>query len=732
MTSRSESNLRPEPSQDELPPFDVLRVRADFPILQSSAHGHPLVYLDNGATTQKPRMVIEAQNRFYRSQNANIHRGVYQLSQVATDAYENARKAVAAFINAASEREVVFTRGTTEAINLVAASWGRANLRAGEEILLSQLEHHSNIVPWQLVAAQTGAIIKVIPTIDSGEIDYAAFERLLSPRTRMVAVTHLSNSLGTIVDVRRITSLAHAVGAKVLIDGAQWVAHFPTDVQHIGCDFYAFSGHKLFGPTGIGVLWGRELILDSMPPYQGGGDMIETVSFEQTTYAGLPAKFEAGTPNIAGAVGLHAAIDYINSIGFDRFRAHEEDVYRYALDQLRSIKGLRVLGPDEFAQRASVISFVIDRPPISSLDIGNELDRRGIAIRTGHHCCMPLMKRLGISGTARASFSLYNTRGEVDRLVAALCEIIDERSTRPAAAPAPEVPADLAELKFPDAVAPSPRAAADELVETFEMLGDWDDRYRYVIELGEKLLPLPNALKTEANRVKGCQSIVHLVARRKPATKDIVQFLADSDADIVRGLIAILQRVFSGQHARDVLKFDVETFFRKLGLDQHLSTGRRNGLEGMVKRIRAAAQSILDENANSSPAPAVQESPPEPGPQPAPPQPKAASPASSIQKKLLEGKIIEALRTVYDPEVPVNIYELGLIYGIDINDDNEVSIRMTLTAPACPVAGTLPGEVEKKVESIDEVKSAKVELVWDPPWSRDMMSEEALLQLGMI
>lgn len=569
--------------------FDPVAVRAQFPILQTRAHGHPLVYLDNGATTQKPQAVIDAIEAYYASQNANIHRGVYQLSQVATEAYEKARHDVAAFINAPDPACVIFTRGTTEAINLVAASWGRANLKAGDEIIISAMEHHSNIVPWQLIAEQTGARVRVIPMNDAGELLMDEYAKLLNPRTKMVAVVHLSNSLGTINDVKEIVHQAHAVGAKVLIDGAQWVAHYPTDVQAIGCDFYAFSGHKLLGPTGIGVLWGKRALLDAMPPYQGGGDMIEQVTFERTTYAQLPNRFEAGTPNIAGGIGLGAAVRWLAQIGLANCAAHEHDLLDYATERLSEVPGLRIVGTAR--QKGSVVSFVIENPPMASLDIGAQLDQAGIAVRTGHHCCQPVMDRLSIASTSRASFALYNTRADVDALADALVKIRGESLARHAAHKVVAA-AEGAELKYPVVSAGNPQAAADELVDVFEFLGDWNERYQYLIEMGEKLLPMPANEKNETNRVHGCQSTVHLSGRKQPGSGDRLDFLADSDADLVRGLIAILQKIYSGQRAGDILAFDIDAFFGRLGLDQHLTQGRRNGLAGMVQRIRALASII--------------------------------------------------------------------------------------------------------------------------------------------
>ncbi|HXE52475.1 MAG TPA: SufS family cysteine desulfurase [Tepidisphaeraceae bacterium] len=569
--------------------FDVHKIREDFPILRQQVHGKPLAYLDNAATTQKPRAVIDRLVRYYESENANIHRGVYELSQRATTAYEEARGKVARFLNAPESAEVIFTRGTTEAINLVASSFGRAFLKRGDEIILSAMEHHSNIVPWQLVAEQTGAVIRVIPMNDAGELLMDEYERLLNNRTRIVSVVHVSNSLGTVNDVKRITELAHRTGARVLIDGAQWVAHHRTDVRDLGCDFYAFSGHKLFGPTGIGALWGRRELLETMPPYHGGGDMIESVTFEKTIYAQLPNRFEAGTPDIAGAIGLGAAIDYIQSIGFESFEAHEAALLKHATQQLSKIPGLRLIGTAN--KKGGVISFVVDDPPISSLDLGTRLDHLGIAVRTGHHCCQPVMDRMRVPATVRASVTLYNTIEEIDALVAGIRRIIADEGSRKSKSQARPAPSRLA-LQFPEPAAASPQSAAEKLIEDFDFMGDWDEKYQYLISLGDKLPFMPPDLKTEANRVRGCQSTVHLFARRRPGTDDELDFLADSDADIVRGLIAVLEMVFAGQSAREVLAFDIEAFLKRLGLDQYLSMGRRNGLASMIQRIRAFASAF--------------------------------------------------------------------------------------------------------------------------------------------
>jgi cysteine desulfurase/selenocysteine lyase len=390
----------------------------DFPILSRPVRGKRLAYLDNAATTHKPERVIEAESAFYRESNANIHRGVHWLSQHATDLYEGARERVRGFLNAARADEIVFTRGTTEAINLVAFSWGRANLKPGDEIVLTEMEHHSNIVPWQLVCEQTGATIKVVPITDAGELRLDVFESLLGPRTRLVAIGHVSNALGTINPVTEMIAKAHAVGALALVDGAQAVAHLPVDVQALGCDFYAFSGHKLYGPTGIGALYARRELLGAMPPWQGGGDMILTVAFEGSTWAEPPARFEAGTPNIAGAVGLAAAIDYLEEVGLQAAAAHEDALLAHATAEILELPGIRLYGTA--ARKSGILSFTVDG--IHPHDLGTILDSEGVAIRAGHHCAMPVMTRFGIPGTARASFALYNDERDVAALIAAIAK----------------------------------------------------------------------------------------------------------------------------------------------------------------------------------------------------------------------------------------------------------------------------------------------------------------------
>ncbi|MCC7264139.1 MAG: cysteine desulfurase [Candidatus Latescibacteria bacterium] len=399
--------------------MDVERLRRDFPILSQRVRNKPLVYLDNGATTQKPQSVIDALVGYYTTENANIHRGVHYLSQQATFAYERTRGRIRRFLNAADNSEIVFVRGTTEGINLVAQSFARPRLHEGDEIIVSQMEHHSNIVPWQMVCAERGARLRVIPVDDAGELILEEYEKLLNPRTKLVAVAHASNVLGTINPVARITALAHQHGVPVLVDGAQGIPHLPADVRELGCDFYVFSGHKIFGPTGIGVLYGRRELLESMPPYQGGGSMIVKVSFEGTTYAELPNRFEAGTPHIAGAIGLEAAIDYLNEAGQERLAAYETELLGYATQALSQVKGLRVFGTAR--DKVGVLSFAMESA--HPHDIGTVLDSEGIAIRAGHHCAQPLMQRYGVPAMARASLAFYNTREEIDALVDALLKV---------------------------------------------------------------------------------------------------------------------------------------------------------------------------------------------------------------------------------------------------------------------------------------------------------------------
>jgi len=400
--------------------FDVEKVRADFPTLQQQVSGHPLVYLDNGASTQKPQQVIDAVAEFYQNDYANVHRGIHTLSQRATDRFEAGRATVREFINAETDAEIIFTRGTTEAINLVAHSFVRDSFEAGDEVIVSMMEHHSNIVPWQLLEQQIGVKLRVIPINQRGELVYQEFEKLLSKKTKLLAITQLSNALGTITPLKKMIDAAHQVGAKVLVDGAQAVAHTEVDVRALDCDFYAFSGHKLFSPTGIGVLYGKRDLLNSMPPYQGGGEMIKVVSFSGTQYNELPHKFEAGTPNIAGVIGLAAGIDYVRNIGLAAIKCHEDDLLAYATEQMRKIDGLRIIGDAQL--KASILSFQIDG--VHASDLGTLLDHQGVAIRVGHHCAMPVMEYFGVDATARASLAIYNNKSDIDALINAILKAL--------------------------------------------------------------------------------------------------------------------------------------------------------------------------------------------------------------------------------------------------------------------------------------------------------------------
>lgn len=399
--------------------YDVEKVRADFPILGEIIHGKPLVYLDNAASTQKPRAVLDAVTNYYRHDNANVHRGVHTLSERATIAFEAARKKVAGFVGATDPSEIVFVRGTTEALNLVASSYGSLVLREGDEVVLTQMEHHSNIVPWQMACQRTGARLRVVPILENGELDMQAYASLLGPRTKIVSVTHVSNALGTVNPIAEIVRQAHDAGAKVVVDGAQAIAHGPVDVAALGCDFYAFSGHKMYAPMGIGVLWARRELLDAMPPWQGGGEMILTVSFEETTYNVAPHKFEAGTPDVAGTVGMAAAVDYIESIGRERIAAYEHELIGYAERELLALPGLRLIGTAR--EKTGVHSFVLDG--IHPHDVGTVLDHQGVAVRTGHHCAQPVMERYACAATARASFGIYNTTADVDALIEGLARV---------------------------------------------------------------------------------------------------------------------------------------------------------------------------------------------------------------------------------------------------------------------------------------------------------------------
>ncbi|MBY4677108.1 SufS family cysteine desulfurase [Marinobacterium arenosum] len=553
---------------------DLRKLRAEFPLLNRRVNGQRLIYLDNAATAQKPREVIEAVNRFYRQHNANVHRASHALSSEATALFEQARDSVARFLNAPDSREIVWTRGTTEAINLVAQSYGRSRLQPGDEILLTELEHHANIVPWQLLAEQTGATIRVVPIRDNGELDLARFRALLNERTRILAVGHASNALGTINPVAEMIRAAKSVGAVTLVDGAQSAAHLPIDVQALGCDFFAFSGHKAFGPTGIGALWGRLELLEQMPPWQGGGEMIERVSFSGTSYNRVPFRFEAGTPNIAGAIGLAAALDYLSAQDRPALLAHEQQLLQRCLEQCSQINGFRPIGQP--AERVSLLSFQLDG--LHQQDVGLLLDQQGIAIRTGHHCAMPLMERLGLPGTLRASFAFYNSQEEVDRFAEALQQIVDSQHETVAVCPADP----FTEMPYGHQV------DAEQLRQQLLAKRDWNSRYREIMLLGRDLPALPDHLKSDDHRLHGCESQAWLVSRVNDAGR--LEFLADSDARIIRGLIAIVLAALNNRSAEQVLAFDIDRYFAELDLLRHLSPSRGNGLRALVEQIHRFAR----------------------------------------------------------------------------------------------------------------------------------------------
>jgi SufS family cysteine desulfurase len=547
--------------------LDLQRLRADFPILGERIQGQPLIYFDNAATTQKPNAVIDAQSEYYRHSNANVHRASHTLSSRATEAFERARDTVARFLGAGRAREIVWTRGATEAINLVAQSYGRSVLRAGDLILLSTLEHHANIVPWQLLAQHCGARIEAIPMLDDGTLDQDAYQRLLQQGPRIVALTHASNALGTVNPVARMTRAAKAAGATVLIDGAQSAPHLAIDVQALGCDFFVFSGHKLFGPTGIGALWGREALLEAMPPWQAGGEMIEHVSFRHTRYAGLPFKFEAGTPNIAGAIGLDAAIGYLQQFDRVALETHELQLLSRALELCADIPGFRPIGTP--TRRVSLMSFCIDG--LHQQDLGLLLDQHGIAVRAGHHCAMPLMQRLGLDGTLRASFAFYNSLEEVERFAAVLAQLVREQTA------GPECAADAG-------TGPSP-----DILTRLEQCHGWQARYREIMLLGKNLAPMPESLRTDTNRLHGCESHVWLAVEPRDGR---LWLQMDSDARVIRGLIALLLAAFNGKRADDILAFDLSGYFERLQLMQHLSPSRGNGLKALVEAIHESARAI--------------------------------------------------------------------------------------------------------------------------------------------
>jgi cysteine desulfurase/selenocysteine lyase len=559
-------------------------LRALFPALRQNVNGKPLVYLDNAASTQKPRAVIDALVRYYESDNANVHRGAHALSDRATAAYERARETSRRFLNARRTEEIVFVRGATEAINLVAQTFGRQHVGPGDEVIVTEMEHHANLVPWQQLCREQGARLVVAPITETGDLRLDALDSLITPRTKLVAVSHVSNALGTVNPIKRVIEAAHRRGVPVLIDGAQAAPHVPVDVRELGCDFYVFSGHKVYGPMGIGVLYGRLDVLESMPPWQHGGDMVDTVGFDATTFSGPPYRFEAGTPNVAGAVGLATALEFLEGVGRRAVADHEAALLDLAVRRLSEIPGVRLVG--EPAHRAGVVSFAVDDPPMSALDVSARLDAEGIAVRAGNHCCQPLMGRLGIPGTVRASFAIYNDAADVERLAAAVRIIVSGADV------GRRESAGNVEADYPGPSTPTIDAAAADLLDEFDGLGDWAERYEFLIELGRKAPALPDSFRTEANRVRGCQSTVFLAPRVRPGTRDTIEFLADSDSELVAGLLAVLHDLFSGRPAAEVLAFDLPGFLEQAGLQSNLTTGRRNGLAEMIKRLNAFATEV--------------------------------------------------------------------------------------------------------------------------------------------
>ena len=559
--------------------FDPTQFRQYFPLVANNAllnsiNGRypPLVYFDNGATTQKPECVIECYQHFYKNINANVHRASHQLSGKATTAFEQARESAKVFINAKSNKEIIWTKGTTESINLIAATLGKKILGFGDEIILAVSEHHANIVPWQLIAKETGAVIKVVSLDRTGKVDIGELDKLVTDKTKIVCCAHVSNVLAKINPVNKIIKKAKSVGAVTVIDGAQAVAHFSVDVQALDCDFYAFSAHKMYGPTGIGVLYGKQALLDVMPPYQSGGEMIKTVSFkEQTTFNSLPFKFEAGTPNIAGVVAFAKAIDFISQYHSDEIRDYEQKLIHYCYQALSKIPALEFIV--ETAPDIPVIAFIIAGH--HNHDVATSLDSYGVAIRSGHHCAMPLMEYLSISGCLRISMAPYNTFAEIDYLIECLFKIIDQESD----SQIPTVNIDSVENNDTASVA---------IIDKFSNAKSWDSRHREIMMLGKQLERLDRNLRNEQTLINGCESLAWLVAAKN--SQNIFYFQADSDAKIIRGLLVIVLAAYNGKTAKQIKSFDITAYFESLGLMQHLSPSRGNGVLAIVEKIKALAK----------------------------------------------------------------------------------------------------------------------------------------------
>lgn len=552
--------------------FSVADIRQQFPLLKQQVHDQPLVYLDNAATTQKPAAVIHAIQDYYQADNANVHRGAHHISDRATRLFEEARKTVQQFINATSHKEIIWTRGTTESLNLI-ANCLTGKLSAGDEILLTELEHHANIVPWQMLAQRTGATIKVVPILENGDLDQQAFGSLLSEKTKVVSLTHVSNALGTVNPLAAMIRKAKAAGALVIADGAQAVAHMPVDVQRLGCDFYVFSSHKMYGPTGIGVLYGRQELLEELPPWQGGGEMIRSVSFDHTEYNVLPFKFEAGTPNISGAIGLMAAINWLNGLDRRAIASHEQSLLQLAIKACQEIKGFQRIGKPTAS--AAILSFQLTSH--HQQDVGLILDQHGVAVRTGHHCTMPLMNKLGLPGTVRASFAAYNTADDV----AAFTRTLEQLASGGLFPVAETVSSEKAFTENPFGT----EITAADILNKLEPLQSWNDRYREIMQSGKLLPHMTSESKTAENLVQGCESQAWLEFQQDAEGK--FWFSADADARVIRGLIALLLAALNGKTAADIQAFDIEDYLQRLQLMKHLSPSRGNGLLAIIERIKA-------------------------------------------------------------------------------------------------------------------------------------------------
>lgn len=546
--------------------FDLKNFRSLFPLLKQKVFGKEIVYFDNGATTQKPTCVINKEKEYYEKYNANVHRAAHQLSANATSAFEASRIAVQEFIHAKFSHEVIWTKGTTESINLVAQSWGGANLSAGDEIVLSSVEHHANIVPWQIIGEKTGAVIKVLPHDETGRVDGSCIDSIITDKTKVVCCTHISNVIGKINPIERIIKRAKLVGAITLIDGAQAISHIPIDVQQLDCDFYVFSAHKMYGPTGVGVLYGKTELLEQMPVYQTGGEMIKKVSFSGTTFNELPFKFEAGTPNIAGIIAFSSAIEFINEYKINQHLDHKSQLVEYCFKQLSSLNEVQfvVQGKPDIP----LFSFLLNKH--HHQDISSSLDVSGIAVRVGHHCAMPLMEYLKISGCIRVSLAPYNTFEEVDYFINALKYILQNKDK--------QISSSL-DAKSCDAL-----VASDDILNAFSKAKSWDAKHREIMLLGKTLKRMPKELRSDETLISGCESAAWLSISKSP--EGVFSFVADSDAKIIRGLLVIVLAVLNNQTAEKITQINIDEYFQQLGLIQHLSPSRGNGLLAIVNKIR--------------------------------------------------------------------------------------------------------------------------------------------------